>query len=177
MTLVRRPSPVGDFLTLRQAMDRLFEDGFFRSPFVPIGPGEAVLPLDVSSTPDSLVVEAALPGVEPDDVEITVEAGTLTISGSYKSERSEGEGDYLVRELRRGSFSRAVALPEGLEADKAEATFENGMLRLRIPKAEQVKPRQIRISPTAGGGARVVSGASAEPATGTPADAAGTPEA
>ena len=68
-------------------------------------------------------------------------------------ERQEGEGDYLVREIRRGSFSRTVSLPSGLEPDKAEATFENGVLKLRIPKAEETKPRQIRISPTIDGNA------------------------
>jgi HSP20 family protein len=159
MTLVRRPSPAGDVLTLRQAMDRLFEDSFFRTPFVSMFDRELSLPLDIRSTPDALVVEAALPGVKPDDVEITVESGTLTISGSYRSESSQGDadsGDYLVRELRRGSFSRAVALPQGLEPDRAEATFQDGLLRLRIPRAEETRPRQIRISPMGAEGARVV---------------------
>jgi HSP20 family protein len=166
MTLVRRPSPAGDFLSLRQAMDRLFEDSFIRTPFVTMFERELTLALDIRSTTDALIVEAALPGVKPEDVDITVESGTLTISGSYGSERTEGEGgDYLIRELRRGSFSRAVALPQGLEPDKAEATFEHGLLSLRIPRAEQTKPRQIRISPTGGEGARVVSDGD-QPATG-----------
>jgi HSP20 family protein len=152
MTLVRRPSPFGDLLSLRQAMDRLFEDSFVR----PRGFGVATLDtgalaLDVTSTADALVVEAALPGVKPDEVEITVENGTLTIRGTTASERRDGNGEYLVQEIRRGEFSRSVALPSGLEPDKASATFENGVLSLRIPKAEQLKPRQIRISPVSDG--------------------------
>jgi HSP20 family protein len=151
MTLVRRPSPFGELLSLRQAMDRLFEDSFVR----PRGFGLAtldggVLALDVTSTADALVVEAALPGVKPDEVDITVENGTLTIRGATASER-RGGGGYLVQEIRRGEFARSVALPSGLEPDKANATFENGVLTLRIPKAEQVKPRQIRISPVTDG--------------------------
>ncbi len=153
MTISRRPSPFGELLSLRQAMDRLFEDSFVR----PRGAwgtasGEAApLPLDVSTTADALVVEAALPGVRPDDVEITVENGTLTIRASTREERREQEGDVLVQEIRRGDTSRSLSLPSGLEPDKAEATFEDGILTLRIPRAEEVKPRQIRISPTTNG--------------------------
>jgi HSP20 family protein len=109
------------------------------------------LPLDISTGADALVVEAALPGVRPDAVDITVEDGTLTIRGSSATERREGEGEYVVQEIRRGEFSRSISLPSGLEPDKAEATFEDGVLTLRIPRAEQVKPRQIRISPTSNG--------------------------
>jgi HSP20 family protein len=153
MTLMRRPSPFGEMMSLRQAMDRLFEDSFIRSPFWSTTAAEgSLLPVDVSTTADALVIEAALPGVSPEDVEITVESGTLTISGSYRTERDETEGEYIVRELRRGSFSRVVSLPDGLDPDKAEATFEHGLLELRIPKTEQVKPRQIRITPSSGNG-------------------------
>jgi HSP20 family protein len=152
MTIVRRPSPFGELLSLRQAMDRLFEDSFVRPHAWGSNPLEgSTLPLDVSSTADELVVEAALPGVKPDEVDITIENGTLTIRGQTASERREGEGDYLVQEIRRGEFSRSVTLPSGLEPDKATASFDNGVLTLRVPKAEQVKPRQIRIAPTTNG--------------------------
>jgi len=167
MTLVRRPSPFGEIMSLRQAMDRLFDDSFLRSPFDGLTwPSAAALALDVVSTPDALVVEAALPGVAPDEVEITVEGGTLTIAGSYRADHSEDEGDYLVREMRRGSFTRTITLPDGLEPDRAAATFENGVLSLRIPKAEQVRPRQIRITPGArlGGTRPDAAGEGSEPA-------------
>jgi HSP20 family protein len=148
MTIVRRASPLGELVSLRQAMDRLFEDSFVRPrSFGQVGDGTAALPLDITSSSDALVVEAALPGVAPDDVEITVEDGTLTIRAETASERQTEDGEILISEIRRGSISRAVALPSGLEPDKATATFEHGMLRLSIPKAEEVKPRQIRISP------------------------------
>ena len=152
MTLVRRSSPFGELLSLRQAMDRLFEDSFVRPDSLGSSlAGTGTIPLDVSTNADAVTVEAALPGVSPDDVEITVENGTLTIRGRTASERSETEGEYFVREIRRGEFSRSLGLPSGLEPDKATATFRDGVLTLRIPKAEQVKPRQIRITPTNNG--------------------------
>ena len=169
MTLVRRPSPFSELLTLRQAMDRLFDDTVFR-PFTAYSGSElARLPLDVRSTADALLVEAQLPGVKPDDVEITVENGTLTIRADDRSERTDEQGDWLVREISRGSTMRAVTLPGGLEADRAEATFEHGVLRLRIPRAEQVKPRQIQVRPVTTGQAAAID-------TG-PADTAAAPAA
>lgn len=151
MTIVRRPSPFGEMMTLRQAMDRLFDDDYRPFRFLAGGFDGPGLPLDVTTDSDKLTIEAALPGVNPDDVDITVENGTVTISGKTASERSGEEGSYLVQEIRRGSFSRSVTLPTGLETDKATASFENGVLRLDIPKAEQVKPRQIKITPVSNG--------------------------
>jgi HSP20 family protein len=151
MTIVRRPSPFGELMSLRSAMDRLFEDSFVRPPFGAAVEGGTTLPLDVTRTADELVVEAALPGIKPDDVEITIEDGTLQIRGEYREEKKLGEGESLVQEIRRGTVARAITLPTGLEPDKASATFENGVLTLRIPKAEATKPKQIRISPTTEG--------------------------
>ena len=169
MTLVRRTSPLGELVSLRQAMDRLFEDSSAR----PRGWGLAAqmggtLPLDVTNTPDALVVEAALPGIRPEDVEITVEDRTLSIRAQSTDEREETQGETLIKEIRRGSSSRTVTLPTGLEADKATATFDNGVLRLSFPRAEAVKPRQIRISPTIDGRS---SNGSAGDAVAEPADA------
>jgi HSP20 family protein len=152
MTIARRPSPFGELLSLRTAMDRLFEDSFVR-PMAWVGTSLTTqLPLDVRVTPDDVVVEGQLPGLKADDVDITIENGRLTIRGKASSGDERRDGDFLVREIRRGSFSRTVALPVGLEADKAEATFDNGVLTLRIPKAEQVKPRQVRITPSTSNG-------------------------
>jgi HSP20 family protein len=153
MTIVRRPSPFGELMTLRSAMDRLFEDSFVRRPFGAGIDGVNTLPLDVTSTDDALIVEAALPGIKPEDVDITVEDGTLSIRGNYREERREGEGESLLSEIRRGTVYRTVTLPSGLEPDKATASFEHGVLKLRVPKAEATKPRQIRITPTVEGSA------------------------
>lgn len=151
MTIVRRPSPLGELVSLRHAMDRLFDDSYVRPRSFGFGDAAAALPLDVTTSTDALVIDAALPGIRPEDVEITVEDGTLTIRAESNSERQSGEGEALISEIRHGSVSRAIALPSGLEPDKASATFEHGILHLRIPRAEAVKPRQIRISPTIDG--------------------------
>lgn len=162
MTIVRRPSPFGEMLTLRQAMDRLFDDDFRPSRWLAGGLDGPALPLDVTTTKDSVTIEAALPGIKPEDVDITLENGTVTITGRTADERKAEEGSYVVQEIRRGSFSRSVTLPNGLETDKASATFENGILRLEIPKAEQVKPRQIKISSMSNGHAERTSDEPAE---------------
>lgn len=149
MTLVRRTSPLGELVSLRQAMDRLFEDSFVRPRSWAFGSLEGYsFPVDVTNGADTLVVEASLPGFKPEEVDITVENGALSITAQTSSERSQGEGETLVQEIRRGSMSRTIALPSGLEPDRATASFDNGVLKLEIPKAEAVKPRQIRISPT-----------------------------
>jgi HSP20 family protein len=151
MTIVRRPSPFGEMMTLRQAMDRLFDDDYRPLRWLSGGFDGPGLPLDVTTDANKLTIEAALPGVSPEDVDITIENGTVKISGKTATERSGEEGSYLVQEIRRGSFSRSVTLPTGLEADKATASFEHGVLRLEIPKAEQIKPRTIKISPVSNG--------------------------
>ncbi|HSH22103.1 MAG TPA: Hsp20/alpha crystallin family protein [Candidatus Caenarcaniphilales bacterium] len=149
MTLIRRTNPLGELLSLRQAMDRLFEDSFVRTRG---GTGEEiVLPLDVYTTADALVVEAALPGVNPDDVDVSVLGDTLTISASSRQEQQANEGGYSYREIRRGSMSRTLTLPSGVNAEAASASFENGLLRLSIPRAEETKPRSIRIETTGNG--------------------------
>src|SRR5512143_4141695 len=95
MTIIRRPSPFGELMSLRQAMDRLFEESFVR-PDQWVGVDGGPVALDVTSTKDELIVRAAVPGVKPDDVEITIEAGTLTISGEFHEEaRSEGSQQLL----------------------------------------------------------------------------------
>jgi HSP20 family protein len=149
MTLVRRASPLGELVSLRQAMDRLFEDSFVRPRGWAFGSIEGYgFPIDVTNNADSITVEASLPGFKPEDVDITVENGTLNIHAETRTERSEGEGETLVQEIRRGTVSRTIALPTGIEPDKATASFEHGVLKLQIPKAEAVKPRQIRITPS-----------------------------
>jgi HSP20 family protein len=151
MTIVRRPSPIRDLVSMRTAMDRFFDDEFRPFQWLSGGYAGPALPLDVTTDADSVTIEAALPGIKPDDVDITVENGAVTISGKTAEERTADEGSYVLQEIRRGSFSRTVNLPNGLEPDKAKATFENGILRLEIPKAEQLKPRQIKISAVSDG--------------------------
>jgi HSP20 family protein len=143
--IIRHTAPFGDLLSLRQAMDRLFEESFV-NPRTWNWDERQLMALDVYARNDDLVVEANLPGVKPEEVEITVEGNALTIAGETRSSRKDDEGSTILSEIRRGAFTRTLTLPAGLEPDRATATFEDGVLTLRIPKAEQVKPRQIKIT-------------------------------
>ncbi|MGZ8475022.1 MAG: Hsp20/alpha crystallin family protein [Candidatus Limnocylindria bacterium] len=148
MANITRFDPVSEMISLRSAMDRLFEDSFV-SPVTwrTIAGGEAVAPaLDVHETADEIVVTAALPGMKAEDVEITMTGQNLTLRGEFKADDEVKRDQYLVRERRYGSFHRSIQLPMRVEGSKAEATFADGVLTLRIPKSEEVKPRQIRIS-------------------------------
>lgn len=149
MTLIRRPSPFREMVALRSTLDRLFDESPFPRPFL-MGADDAGMPFDIRVTPDAVEVQAALPGAKPEDVDITVTGSTLTITARTGSEREERDEEFLLREIRRGSFTRTIALPEGLEPDRATAHFEHGLLTLTIPKAEIVKPKQIRITPAVG---------------------------
>ncbi|MEK7848075.1 MAG: Hsp20/alpha crystallin family protein [Chloroflexota bacterium] len=145
MSIVRW-DPFREMAGLRHAMDRLFEDSFFR----PLRVGEWEIdghyfPLDVYHTPEAVVAKAVLPGVKPEDVELTVTGNSLTIRAESKGESEVKEESYLRREWHDGAFVRTVALPEGLQGDKAEAVFENGVLTLTIPRAEEVRPKVIKV--------------------------------
>ena len=148
MTLIRRTSPFDELFTLRRAMDRLFDDDVVRArAWRPLTLG-AEPALDITTTPDDLTVKASLPGWNPEDVEITLTGNTLVISGELKEQARREEESWILNEIRRASFSRTLELPEGLLGDRATAAFENGILTLRIPKAEEVKPKQIKITAT-----------------------------
>lgn len=136
--------PEREFTTLREAMNRLLEDSFVMSGLdVAGGTREARLPVDVYATENDFVVTAAVPGLRPDDVEITYEGDTLTIRGKFP-ERLE-DTQYLMVERFHGSFSRTLQLNVPIQADKIEATFDNGILTLVLPKAEAIKPRVIKV--------------------------------
>lgn len=145
MNLVRW-EPINELVSLRQAMDRLFEDSFIRPSALVSTFGDAVAPaIDVYETADELVVRATLPGVKPEDLDINVADNTLTIKGESKSEKEVKQENYIRRECRYGSFARSLVLPIGVKADKAEANLENGILTLTIPEAEEVKPQTIKV--------------------------------
>ena len=143
MSNLTRWEPVREMMTLREAMDRLFDDAFTR----PIGmAGVSGLPaIDLYQTNDEVVLKAALPGLKADDVQITVTSDVLTLRGEFKQEAEKKEATYHIREQRFGSFERSVMLPTDVQTDKAKADFENGILTITLPKAEAVKPKSINI--------------------------------
>jgi HSP20 family protein len=148
MANITRYDPLGEMVSLRSAMDRLFEDSFV-SPLTwrTIGAGSDLTPpIDVHETADELVVTAALPGMKADHVEITITGQTLALRGEFKADEQVKNDQYLYRERRFGAFSRSLQLPVRVQGDQAQASFADGVLTLTIPKAEEVKPRQIRIN-------------------------------
>lgn len=146
MSLIRRPAPLLDLVSMRDAMERLFDDQLFRPMWVKDAEGEIAPALDVYTTPESVVAKAALPGVKPEDVEITIADDVVTISGDFKEEKEEKtEAGYVHRELSRGAFRRSFAVPAALKADEAKATFKDGLLTLTIPRAEEIKPRRVKV--------------------------------
>jgi HSP20 family protein len=137
-------------LSLRQAMDRLFDDSFVRGSRALPGDVEAgLLPLDVYQTDNDVVIKATIPGITPEEVDIFITGDTVTIKGEQKEESEVKEEDYMLKERRYGSFSRSITIPVSVKSDKADATFDNGVLTLTLPKAEEIKPKQIKIKPKA----------------------------
>ena len=143
---IERWQPFSELMSLRQAMDKLFEDSFVRPSRALAALGEVTAPaLDVYQTANEVVVKATLPGLKPEDVSIDITGETLTIKGETKAEQEIKKENYLYQERRYGSFARSIVLPSGLKPDKAEATIEDGVLTLTIPKAEEVKPKAIKV--------------------------------
>ena len=140
--LVRRPA--NEFMSLRDAMDRLFDESFLR-PFGDGGVAASAPAVDVAETNDKVLVTATMPGVKPEDIKITLTGDVLQISGETKAEIERQDATYHVRERRFGSFSRSIPMPTSVVSDKVEAEFENGVLKLALPKAEEARPKAIRV--------------------------------
>jgi HSP20 family protein len=148
MANIVRWDPFDDVLSLRDAMDRLFEQSFIQPRFAGIGREATMgrLALDVIENPNEFVVKAAVPGLRPEDIDITVTGDTLTIKGQSRQETKQEKENYLLQERRFGAFQRSITLPASVQADKAQADFENGVLTLTLPKVEEVKPKQIKVA-------------------------------
>jgi HSP20 family protein len=151
MANLSRFDPFREMLTLREAVDRLFEDSIVSPASLrTLNGGNALAvnpPLDLHQTDDDLVLTMSLPGVKPEDVSITITGQVLQIRGEFKADESLKRDDYLYRERRFGTFNRQLELPVRVQGDAARAEFEDGVLTLRVPKAAEVKPRQIEIKP------------------------------
>jgi HSP20 family protein len=143
MSNLIRWEPAREMMTLREAMDRLFDDAFTR----PISmTGNLSSPaIDMYQTDEELVVKAAVPGVKADEVQINVTGDVLSIKGGTKSAEEPREKAWHIREQRWGSFERRILLPTEVVADKAKAEFENGILTITLPKAEEVRPKTINV--------------------------------
>jgi HSP20 family protein len=146
---MERWDPFREMMTLREAVDRLFQQSVVRPGNILAGMRSEAVPVDIRETENAYVVRASVPGIKPEDLEITVQGDTVTIRGESRGEEERAEENWLVREQRQGMLQRTLTLPSAVNADRAQAHCEHGVLTLTLPKAEEAKLRRI---PIAGGG-------------------------
>jgi HSP20 family protein len=143
MANMTRWEPFRELLSMRDTMDRFFGDAFLRTAE---GYGlETGLRVDMMQTEDEVIVKASLPGVKPEDIHISVTGDVLTLKGEVREEKTTDQAAYHLRERRYGAFARSLSLPVDVVADQAKAEFENGVLTLTLPKAEEHKPKTITV--------------------------------
>ncbi len=142
MSNLIRWEPFRDMITLREAMDHLFDEAFTR----PVGATSLTGPaVDMYQTDTELVVKAALPGLKADDVQISITGDVLTLRGEMRQKEEVKNATYHIREQRWGAFERSVLLPTEVESDKAKADFAEGVLTISLPKAEKARPKTITV--------------------------------
>lgn len=142
---VERWDPFRDVVSLRDAMNSLLQESFVRPPSGPGQAGPSTLALDVAENENEFVIHASLPGVKPEDLQIAVHGDVLTIRGESKFEEEKKGHTWHLRERRHGTSQRSLSLGTPVNADKANAQFEHGVLTLTLPKAEAARPKQIKV--------------------------------
>jgi len=133
-------------MSLREAMDQLFAESVVRPRagwLVPLGAGS--LAVDMYETDDEVVVKTAVSGIKSENIDVSITGDVLTIKGETKAEEKVEKANYIRQERRYGAFSRSLTLPSTVVADKATAEFDDGVLILTLPKAEEVKPKTIKV--------------------------------
>ena len=148
MALIRW-EPAAELNSIQSEMNRLFTS-LFDSPTRPTT-GETttrrwIPAIDLTESGEHYVLHADLPGVSEQDINVELDGGVLKISGERKSQSTEQQGGYRRIERSYGSFSRSLTLPDGVNADAVEASFDKGVLEVRIPKPEQIKPRRVTVA-------------------------------
>jgi len=144
MNSISRWDPFRDMWNMRRMMDQVFDSAFDRQ-LADWQPEVWGLALDVTENEDGYVVKASIPGIKPDDLEITYSDDTLTIKGEIKEDKNVEEERYHLRERRYGKFTRSIALPARVNSDQIQAHYDAGVLTLNLPKSEEVKPKRIAI--------------------------------
>ena len=140
--VLQRLYPFAEIRRIDRAFNRLWDD---RGRSIGYDDGPWSIPVDVTQEGDDIVIRASVPGLKPEDINVTLEDSLLTIEGETASESEVSKSDYLLRERRVGRFRRALRLPETADADKAQPSFENGVLTIAVPKQEARKARRLEI--------------------------------
>jgi len=138
--------PIGrELSSLHQEMDRLWDRFVGETPLVRRITGEWWPTVDVSETKDNFVIKAELPGMDANDVNVSVSGNVLTVKGEKRKEEEEKDEHHYRAERYYGSFQRSFQLPSSMQAEKVEATFDKGVLRVILPKVEEAKKKEIKI--------------------------------
>lgn len=143
--VLARWDPFGDLMTLRQAMDRLFEDAWVLPSRI-FRAWTGYFPVEVAEEEDRFTVKAVLPGIAPENLDVSVTGNLLTIRGEIKQPEAEQQATWHYREIPYGRFERTITLPAEVQVDQVEAVYEHGMLTLHLPKAEAAKPKRIQVA-------------------------------
>ena len=143
---MQRWDPVRELRQMDETMNRLWR-GFSS---IPDGNEDWNISLDVIERPDEIVVKASVPGVKPETIDLAIEENTLTIRAERKPDFEDDKSIYLIQERPTGSFYRALRLPDTVDANKVQSTYENGILTIVLPKAEEKKKKQIKIQVASG---------------------------
>ena len=145
MMVVQRWDPFRELRRMEETVDRMWR-GLGPHAGGPTSDVESWgIPLDVVRDADAVVVRASMPGVKPEEVSVTIEENVLTLRGSTQTETEHEEGTYLMRERRTGSFRRSLRLSDYVDADKAESTYEAGVITITLPKVEAKKAKQLTV--------------------------------
>jgi HSP20 family protein len=145
MTMLTRWDPFRELSTLQREMNRLFQD-FTTGREEELGSGTFAPPVDIYEDEHSITLKMEVPGIDPKDVDVRVEDNTLTIRGERKFEKEEKEENFHRIERRYGSFLRSFTLPNTVDTDNVSADYENGLLKIRLTKREEAKPKQIKVN-------------------------------
>ena len=142
--VLRRWYPLAEIGRMEENANRFRRAfGAGRSLYWPVSNG--ALPLDVEEEDDRIIVRASLPGVRPEDIEVTTEDGVLTIKAESEADSEVNEGAFLIHERRNGSLRRSIRLPDAVDADRAETSYEHGVLTVSFPKQEARKPKRLEV--------------------------------
>jgi HSP20 family protein len=137
--LARRPAgSLTGLADMQSQLDRLFEDVFD-------GDSRRAAPMDIIQDDDAIVLRMDAPGVRPDEVKIDLQDDVLTIRGEHEETQEEKDKRYLRRERRRSAFARSIALPAGVDPDAIEASYEHGVLEVRVPQPPKPQPKEIEV--------------------------------
>lgn len=140
-----RPRMFPEAPTLRETVDRLYEEPFVSPPVWFASERFERPAIDAYATPEAFVVRAAMPGIKPEEIRTTVTGDVLTVEGTFREESKHEERGYLYRELSRGELRRSISLPAGLRTEAAEAVYADGILTMTIPRAEAATSREIKV--------------------------------